>query len=267
MYLLRAPDVSALSGCPYYREIRDYSVGELRDCCKDLNQQAFGRGRRCLLIPDAHKLDMRTQNTLLKTLEEPPAEALLLLTGNEQGLLPTVRSRCAVIRLGETPDGEIRALLIKEGASPKNAALAAAWAGGSLGAARRYAAEEYLAFREKAVPLIEKALFAPAPFGEAASLLERKTEGKKGVSPEALLDFTEILLSYLEDGLLLKCFCVPRRNPDGEKLLKKIARCFTLGQIQGMIDMVSEKQKLLLVNRTSPALTLDALLAGLKSIE
>ena len=78
LYLKGTAEPEALTDCPYFREMEDTSIETLRDCCAELNQQAFGRGRRCLLLPDAHLLDMRTQNTLLKTLEEPPEEALLV---------------------------------------------------------------------------------------------------------------------------------------------------------------------------------------------
>ena len=105
LYLKGTAEPEALTDCPYFREMEDTSIETLRDCCAELNQQAFGRGRRCLLLPDAHLLDMRTQNTLLKTLEEPPEEALLVLTGNEEGLLPTIRSRCVEWKLrGEDED-------------------------------------------------------------------------------------------------------------------------------------------------------------------
>lgn len=115
LYLKGTAEPEALTDCPYFREMEDTSIETLRDCCAELNQQAFGRGRRCLLLPDAHLLDMRTQNTLLKTLEEPPEEALLVLTGNEEGLLPTIRSRCMIVRVGAMPMEQVAEILKRQG--------------------------------------------------------------------------------------------------------------------------------------------------------
>ncbi len=63
---------------------------------------APARGKnRAVLIFDAERLTEKAQNALLKTLEEPPKNTVFLLAGNDNGLLPTVRSRCLTLRLGE----------------------------------------------------------------------------------------------------------------------------------------------------------------------
>lgn len=61
---------------------------------------AKGRG---VVLESAHNLTMDAQNALLKTLEEPPLEAVIILgVDKEDSLLPTVLSRCEVVRLEET---------------------------------------------------------------------------------------------------------------------------------------------------------------------
>ena len=182
LYLKGTAEPEALTDCPYFREMEDTSIETLRDCCAELNQQAFGRGRRCLLLPDAHLLDMRTQNTLLKTLEEPPEEALLVLTGNEEGLLPTIRSRCMIVRVGAMPMEQVAEILKRQGVSPERAALAASLSGGYPGTAARYAQDDYMEFRREALLLLEEALFGPSPFAKAAELIktEEKTQPSAG---------------------------------------------------------------------------------------
>ena len=63
-------------------------------------QEATARLMRVVLINDAHKMVTQAQNALLKTLEEPPKNTVILLCGDEAGLLATIRSRCVIIRLG-----------------------------------------------------------------------------------------------------------------------------------------------------------------------
>ncbi len=57
--------------------------------------------RKILLIFDAHRMNVATANTLLKTIEEPPRHALILLVTDRPGMIvPTIRSRCSPIRCG-----------------------------------------------------------------------------------------------------------------------------------------------------------------------
>jgi DNA polymerase-3 subunit delta' len=69
-------------------------------------------GRRVALIERADRMSEPAQNALLKTLEEPPAQThIILAAAEDSSLLPTIRSRCAVIRLG-LPDSAAASELI-----------------------------------------------------------------------------------------------------------------------------------------------------------
>jgi len=61
----------------------------------------YGSGKLAI-IKDADRLGLEAANTLLKTLEEPPKTATIILLSNDLKLLPTIRSRCQVIRLGDS---------------------------------------------------------------------------------------------------------------------------------------------------------------------
>ncbi|HWE24185.1 MAG TPA: DNA polymerase III subunit delta', partial [Myxococcales bacterium] len=89
-----------LEGAPS-REIR---VDEVRALSRRLALAAvWGRRKIAVLVP-AESLNERAQNTLLKTLEEPPpATTFLLLAENPDVLLPTIRSRCARVQLSPLP--------------------------------------------------------------------------------------------------------------------------------------------------------------------
>jgi hypothetical protein len=65
---------------------------------------------KAVLIFSAEKLTEKAQNALLKTLEDPPDSTVFFLTGSENALLPTVRSRCMAVRLTESaPAGDEKA--------------------------------------------------------------------------------------------------------------------------------------------------------------
>jgi DNA polymerase-3 subunit delta' len=77
-------------------------------------------------------------NALLKTLEEAPAHAVLILTAESpEGLLPTIVSRCEVLRLQPAPLGEVQGLLEQGGVQPDQARLLAHISAGCPGAALR----------------------------------------------------------------------------------------------------------------------------------
>src|SRR5829696_7485072 len=97
---------------------------------------------RVAIIREAHRMNDDAQSALLKTLEEPPAgTTLILVADDEERLLPTVRSRCARVRLGTVNVRDIEALLAaRELADPPTSARLARLAGGRPGLAIAYAA-------------------------------------------------------------------------------------------------------------------------------
>ena len=94
--------------------------------------------RKVLIFPRAQDMNATGQNALLKLLEEPPPYAMfLLLADAAEKLLPTIRSRCAELRLSPLPNGLLRAELARRfpDAPPDRIGAALAGAGGFLGRA------------------------------------------------------------------------------------------------------------------------------------
>ena len=98
-------------------------------------------GARVAIVEAAHRMNEDAQNALLKLLEEPPPGVhLVLCADDEDRLLPTIRSRCARLRLGSVGGRAIEALLVERGlADPPTAALLGRLAGGRPGLAASYA--------------------------------------------------------------------------------------------------------------------------------
>jgi DNA polymerase III delta' subunit len=97
---------------------------------------------RVAIIGEAHRMNDDAQSALLKTLEEPPSgTTLILCADDEERLLPTVRSRCARVRLGTVSARDVEELLAsRELADPPTAARLSRLAGGRSGLAVAYAA-------------------------------------------------------------------------------------------------------------------------------
>lgn len=96
--------------------------------------------RKFVLLVDADTMNEEAANRLLKTLEEPPADTTLILTTSRPDrLLPTIISRCQVVRFHALPGTQVRAALQERfpGAGAELLDAAAAMAGGRFGLARR----------------------------------------------------------------------------------------------------------------------------------
>jgi DNA polymerase-3 subunit delta' len=81
----------------------------------------------------------------------------VLVSASPQALLPTIRSRCQVLRFGPLPLGALQSHLVARGVEPAEARLRATQAAGSLGAALAFEAEGYRAVRDTLLALLESA--------------------------------------------------------------------------------------------------------------
>ena len=270
-YLLHTDEIDALSNCPFYQEPEDYQVKTVRDALAVVNAQAYGRGRRCILFPDAHTMSEAAQDVLLKTLEEPPEDTLLLLTGVESGFRPTVLSRCMVLRAETEPWETIAKRLTENGVNREQAALAAKLSDGVYGRAEELVSEEALAFRREAIACIDAFATRIKPYAALTALCtetvtEESEDGSakkaKKVSASALDRVLDLFLSILADVLRQKYGITDVRNTDCESVEKHFNSTFTTAQIQGMIQLAAEAKEMLSY-KANPAMTVDWILAKL----
>ena len=118
--------------------LEDGSIGidRVRELQRELALKPFEAERKVAVIDDADALTDAAQNSLLKTLEEPPGQTVILLVAtNPNSLLPTVRSRCYVLRFQPLPAADVIRYLTGNGVGEDEAVFAATLGGGSLKAA------------------------------------------------------------------------------------------------------------------------------------
>jgi len=142
-------------------------------------------------------------NSLLKVLEEPPEHtSLILLTENPQELLPTIRSRAAVYRLGAIPAADLEALLAlrRPQLKPQDRALAARLAEGAVGRALTIDLAVFQASRQDALILLSTALREP-DYSQLFHATESYRAGADG--QEKTINLLRATGSLLEDLLLI----------------------------------------------------------------
>jgi DNA polymerase-3 subunit delta' len=119
----------------------DPEPGTVRHLLRELARLPVEGAHRVAVVEGAHRLNEDAQNALLKTLEEPPAGATLILCADEpERLLPTVRSRTALLRLGPVGIRALEALLAEHGVEPPRSARLVRLADGRPGVALALAA-------------------------------------------------------------------------------------------------------------------------------
>jgi DNA polymerase-3 subunit delta' len=121
----------------------DLRVGEVRKLQNFFAMSATEGGRRVVIVDTVDEMTDQAANALLKMLEEPPRDAVLLLISHQPArLLPTIRSRCRVLRCAPLGPGDLTRALAPLGlgeSASGNADGLAILAGGSVGAALRIA--------------------------------------------------------------------------------------------------------------------------------
>ena len=136
------------------------SVDEIRKLADFFNLTSGAGGWRVAIVDTADDMNDNAANALLKMLEEPPGNAMLLLLSNTPGrLLPTIRSRCQRLDLRPLDDATLAKALavhLPEATAAERAALARL-AGGSIGAALSLASGEGGALAQEADRLIDHA--------------------------------------------------------------------------------------------------------------
>jgi DNA polymerase-3 subunit delta' len=139
-------------------------------------------------------------NSLLKTLEEPPAQTMLILTADEAGgILPTILSRCQTVPFFPLPQAEVAKLLEQEAnIAPEAAATLAAMAEGSLGRARLLLTKDLLGLRQEIIDhLLRLEPDTPAAIQTLGELAESAAKLKEDLS-----ELLELLATWLHDLLL-----------------------------------------------------------------
>ncbi len=141
--------------------------------CHDLSLRPMLGRRRVAVIDDADRMSTESANAILKTLEEPPPYALIILIAADLGrILPTIRSRCQTIRFNPLPVDDVADLVRTLGwtESPDEARAAAEISGGSLTVAQQVLDPQLQAVRKALFLELEKSRLEPFTIGK--TLLE-----------------------------------------------------------------------------------------------
>ena len=172
-------------------------VDQIREVQRTLNLKPYQSPFRVALFLRFHEANDNAANALLKTLEEAPAHAILLLTAdNPEQLLPTINSRCEILRLRPLPLESIVADLLDHGVDEDRARLLAHISGGRPGFARKLV-EDATVLEKREERLNDLQTILPSSRVEKFSYAEKLAKDKDAMRQTIL-----VWLSYWRDVLL-----------------------------------------------------------------
>ena len=221
----------------------------------------YSSPRKVYIMNEGEKMTAQAQNALLKTLEEPPEYAvLLILTGNVDSLLQTILSRCVVLNMKPAKDAQIKKYLMETMEIPDyKADICVAFARGNVGKAKLLASsEEFDKVKEEAVTLLK--YIKEMELNEIVAAIKKITEYKFDVN-----DYMDILSIWYRDVLLFKATHDANLLIFKEEIqhIRKVADKSAYEGIEKIIDAL-EKSKQRLNANVNFDLTMELLLLTIK---
>lgn len=177
------------------------SVDDIRtQVNNDIVIKPYSSPHKIYIIPEADLLSVQAQNALLKTIEEPPAYAVIfLLTENAESLLPTIMSRCVMLKLRNIKTTLIKKYLMEQMQIPDyQADICAAFAQGNMGRAIMLASSEHFnEIKEEALQLLRH--INEMEISEIVSAIKKIGTYKLSVN-----DYLDIIMIWYRDVLIYK---------------------------------------------------------------
>ncbi|MEW5807583.1 MAG: hypothetical protein AB1756_09600 [Acidobacteriota bacterium] len=181
------------------KKSRSLKIDQIRNLIDNIHFRPYSSRKKVYVIDHAETLTEESSNALLKTLEEPPGYAvIILLTTAYHSLLPTIRSRCWGLAFNPIPSREIEDFLIrKKGFEQSKARKLSILSEGSLGKALQEDLEDFIGRSEKLMALVEE-----ASQGKLAGAMRWGDEMQKDV--EKFQRDLNILSSLFRDIIVLR---------------------------------------------------------------
>jgi DNA polymerase-3 subunit delta' len=241
---------------------RDLRICQVRRLQRVLSLSPYAGGRRVAIVDAADTLRAEAANAFLKTLEEPPAETVLILLAEREERLPdTVLSRCQKLAFRPIDRATIVEALIERGATPEDAVAIAGAARGRIGWAFR-AFEDPSLLEEREAMLDQAVRLAHAGRVERFAWAREAESRAPGVRERYLRELS-VWESWWRDVLLFVAGgSEGAENSDREPQLREEGRLYAAGEIVAFLRALTETREYLQEN-VDPQLALENLILDL----
>ena len=236
-------------------------VEDIRKITQDVVIKPYSSKRKIYIINEAEKMTVQAQNALLKTLEEPPSYAvIILLTTNVDALLQTIQSRCILLTMKPVRDELVKKYLMQDVKVPDyKADVCVAFARGNVGRAKALASsEEFDNITHDAVALLK--YIRDMEISDILTAIKKISEYKMEID-----DYLDIMAVWYRDVLLFKATNDINHLIFRDELpyIKKTADQSTYEGIEIIIDALETAKSRLKAN-VNFDLTMELLLLTMK---
>lgn len=257
---LRYPDLMILR---INEGSKDLKIDQIREMQQTLSLAPYQSNYRIVLIPNFQNATIGASNALLKSLEEPPSRALLILTADaKESLLETISSRCEVLRLRPFSIQELERYLVEEKTIENQLAKRLAHlAAGRVGRALTLhenpgELEAYDEALDDLAQLLQSSLRSRLQYIE-------KRQAKKTASREKFVFLVATWLSFWRDVMITRENArVPIVNLKQSDLVREIAALIDSNQVETILKLHEQSLGQLDVN-VNPRLVIENLLLQL----
>jgi DNA polymerase-3 subunit delta' len=227
----------------------------------DIAIKPYSGQYKIYIIDEADKMTEQAQNALLKTIEEPPEYAIiLLLTNNINNLLPTILSRCVTLNLKTVRVDLMKEYLMRTCNIPDYAAeLSASFAQGNIGKAMRYASsEKFNEVKEDVLHLLK--FIDDMEIYEIITAIKKLSEYKLEIN-----DYIDLMILWYRDVLMLKVTNNPNLLLYKEEY-KYISKQASKRDYEGIENIIRamDKAKIRLNANVNFDITMELMLLSLK---
>lgn len=238
------------------------SVDDIRSQINnDVAIKPYSSPYKVYIVNEAEKMTAQAQNAILKTLEEPPEYAvIILLTTNVNAMLPTILSRCVVLNMKPVSDELVRKYLMEEMQVPDyKAEVCVAFARGNIGKAKMLASsEDFENVKAEALSLLK--YIQDMDLTEIVAAIKKINDYKMDVN-----DYLDIMAIWYRDVLLYKAtndvnHLVFR---DEIQTIRKIAGHCSYEGIESIIEALQKAKNRLNAN-VNFDLTMELLMMNIK---
>ena len=227
----------------------------------DIQVKPYQGPYKIYIIDDADKMTENAQNALLKTIEEPPEYAIIILLAcSIQSLLPTILSRCVVLDFKPIDKQLVKEYLMGKLQIPDYVAeIAADFSGGNVGKAIKYASSDDFESKKEDIFHILRYI-DEMELHEIISGIKTITENKSSIN-----DYIDLMMLWFRDVLMLKATNDPNLLlfKDEFQVIKKQTKIRSYDQIENIIKSMEEAKAKLKAN-VNLDITIELMLLSIK---
>jgi len=230
-------------------------IEQMRFLKRQGSYKALESEYKIYIIAEADKMTIEAANSMLKTIEEPSGDTLfILLTSNYNSILPTIRSRCQLIRFSLVSQKLIQEGLMKQlGIPESNTKILAIRSQGKPGKALKMAHEKSKELDDETSWVLP--ILTQRDKGRLLQAFKRAEEMSK------IEDSPDVILSWYRDLLMIKNGC-PKHlliHNDENNQLEQIAQSYSVIELENLITMTLNIQNLIQRN-INPVLAMEVMM-------